>query len=257
MLVVDDDPICADYCSYALEKSHANVYCRKDISSALDLLSDTQKPVHVVLLDHFLSQETRGTDLFEMYLRPRGIPTILMSGQDCGEEATRFIRFGGADFLRKPCSHSRLVNVVLRAASPKRYNSSFSLRLEMTVDALPQPIPIANGDDMFDLVRWMGYIDREVLAVVHINFKGEAFKVEVVAVGTVDGVETRQREVFRGAVANQAASIFLAHNHPSGILQASVEDRCLTETLRAAGEILGIPVVQHLLISGDYYKELM
>lgn len=63
------------------------------------------------------------------------------------------------------------------------------------------------------------------------------------------------REVFAPAVVHHAAALLAVHNHPSGDPTPSQEDRDLTRTLVKAGEILGIPVVDHLVIGdGVYYS---
>ncbi len=63
-------------------------------------------------------------------------------------------------------------------------------------------------------------------------------------------------EVIRQAVLNQANSILLVHNHPSGYLEASQADIHLTERLCDAGDMLGIPIVDHIIIAGDGYISL-
>lgn len=63
-------------------------------------------------------------------------------------------------------------------------------------------------------------------------------------------------EVMRQAVLNQANSILLVHNHPSGYLEASQADISLTKRLADAGKLLGVPVVDHIIIAGDGYISL-
>lgn len=63
-------------------------------------------------------------------------------------------------------------------------------------------------------------------------------------------------EVVRQAILNQANSLLLVHNHPSGFLEASQADIQLTKRLRDAGKLLGIPVIDHIIIAGDGYISL-
>ncbi|MDZ7717935.1 MAG: DNA repair protein RadC [Balneolaceae bacterium] len=63
-------------------------------------------------------------------------------------------------------------------------------------------------------------------------------------------------EVMRQAVLNQANSILLVHNHPSGYLEASQADISLTNRLSDAGDLLGVPVIDHIIIAGDGYISL-
>jgi DNA repair protein RadC len=73
----------------------------------------------------------------------------------------------------------------------------------------------------------------------------------VVAIGTVTGVEVHPRDVFRGAIAANAAGVVVLHNHPSGDPTPSAEDIELTRRLKACGDLLGIPVVDHVIVTAD------
>ena len=68
--------------------------------------------------------------------------------------------------------------------------------------------------------------------------------------GTLDTLLVHPREVFRVAIAENAAALLLVHNHPSGDPTPSGEDRCVTRQLAEAGRVVGIPVVDHVVI-GD------
>ncbi|MFA6680929.1 MAG: JAB domain-containing protein [Sphaerochaeta sp.] len=64
-------------------------------------------------------------------------------------------------------------------------------------------------------------------------------------------------EVFVEAVRQRATAILVAHNHPSGNLEPSVEDRDVTRRLRQAGDIIGIKVLDHLVFSEDGYFSML
>ena len=66
--------------------------------------------------------------------------------------------------------------------------------------------------------------------------------------GLVNRTIVHPREVFRIAIADNAASIVIAHNHPSGCVVPSPEDLELTERLVKAGSIIGIPILDHIII---------
>ena len=70
----------------------------------------------------------------------------------------------------------------------------------------------------------------------------------VISIGTLTASLVHPREVFAEAITDRAASIIVAHNHPSGNLEPSIADKEVTERLRQAGEILGIEVLDHLII---------
>ena len=75
----------------------------------------------------------------------------------------------------------------------------------------------------------------------------------VVTIGTLTASLVHPREVFADAIADRAASIIVAHNHPSGGLEASQADREVTNRLRQAGELLGINLVDHIIITKDSF----
>ncbi len=75
----------------------------------------------------------------------------------------------------------------------------------------------------------------------------------VVSVGTLTASLVHPREVFRFAVRESAAAILIAHNHPSGDPSPSAEDAAVTERLAAAGRLVGIRVVDHVIVAGDGY----
>jgi DNA repair protein RadC len=71
--------------------------------------------------------------------------------------------------------------------------------------------------------------------------------------GILNSALVHAREVFRDAIAERAAAVILVHNHPSGDPSASDDDRKVTDQLRAAGEVLGIPVRDHVIIGRGRY----
>ena len=76
----------------------------------------------------------------------------------------------------------------------------------------------------------------------------------VVTIGTLTASLVHPREVFADAIADRAASIIVAHNHPSGSLRPSQADIVTTDRLKSAGELLGIPLINHLLITKQSFR---
>ncbi|MGI6276886.1 MAG: JAB domain-containing protein [Brevefilum fermentans] len=92
--------------------------------------------------------------------------------------------------------------------------------------------------------------DKESLVVAFLNTKNRVIDYEQVSIGTINSSVIHPREVFRNAILNKAVSVLLCHNHPSGNLTPSPEDLAVTKSLKEAGEMLGIPVVDHIIITG-------
>jgi DNA repair protein RadC len=96
----------------------------------------------------------------------------------------------------------------------------------------------------------------EYFVVFDLDVRHRVIARRVVSIGTLSGVEVHPREVFKDAIANSAAAIILAHNHPSGDPTPSREDLALTARLREAGELLGIKVLDHVVLAAAGFISL-
>lgn len=79
----------------------------------------------------------------------------------------------------------------------------------------------------------------------------------VISIGTLTASLVHPREVFADAIADRAASIIVAHNHPSGSLKPSPADLDITQRLKQAGEIIGIELIDHLILTKDGFRSLV
>jgi DNA repair protein RadC len=93
----------------------------------------------------------------------------------------------------------------------------------------------------------------EQFGVLLLDTKHRVVRCTVLSVGTLDASIVHPREVFREAVAAGAAAIVLFHNHPSGDPEPSTEDTRLTERLMAAGVMMGINVLDHVILGDARY----
>ena len=89
----------------------------------------------------------------------------------------------------------------------------------------------------------------ESFCVLYINGRNQLIAGRLVAMGGASSLSVRAREIFQGACDMGAGGIILGHNHPSGSVNPSQEDREMTNILKKAGEILGIPVVDHVIVT--------
>jgi DNA repair protein RadC len=96
----------------------------------------------------------------------------------------------------------------------------------------------------------------EVFAILCVTTKHRVIGYHEVSRGTLDSTTAHPREVFKTAVMVNAASILLAHNHPSGDPTPSSDDVQLTRRLIDAGEILGIQVLDHIIVGDGRYVSL-
>ncbi len=118
--------------------------------------------------------------------------------------------------------------------------------------------PVVNGpEDVWVLLRDdLTYREQEHLSVVMLTIRNGVLGVETVSVGGLHASVVAPREVFKPAIRRNAASIILAHNHPSGDAEPSPDDLMFTARIIDAGELLGIAVLDHLITGHDTYTSL-
>jgi DNA repair protein RadC len=110
---------------------------------------------------------------------------------------------------------------------------------------------VGNATDVCTLMRGLETADRESFYTLHLDVRHNIVDIDRVAVGTQSGVEVHPREVFKSAMLSGANALILAHNHPSGIDQPSYQDTALTRRLKEVGELVGIPVLDHIVVGRD------
>jgi len=100
------------------------------------------------------------------------------------------------------------------------------------------------------------YLKKEVLKSLLLDTKNKVLGIKTVSIGDLSSSIVHPREVFKDAVLASAASIIVAHNHPSGDPTPSAEDVAVTKRLMSAGEILGIDVLDHIVIGDGTFASL-
>ncbi len=109
--------------------------------------------------------------------------------------------------------------------------------------------------DVVALVDGLRALRQEQFVVLTADGDGHLLRRQTVFVGTLDRCLVHPREVFAEAIADRAASVFLAHNHPSGNEQPSEDDVAVTRRLVEVGEVMGIEVRDHVIVTrGSYYS---
>ena len=125
-------------------------------------------------------------------------------------------------------------------------------------NASDEIIKINNESDAYELVKdELVNSDREILLSVMLTVKNNLIGVETVSIGSITASTTTPRDIFKSAILANAVAIIVCHNHPSGELVPSKNDIEITKQLIAAGDILGIKVLDHLIVSIQGYKSLI
>ena len=97
---------------------------------------------------------------------------------------------------------------------------------------------------------------EEVFGILTLDIKSKITGVFEVSRGSISKSVVSPREVFKRAILNNACGIILGHNHPSGELTPSSEDKSITEKLKKAGDLIGITILDHLIIGDNNYISL-
>jgi DNA repair protein RadC len=140
----------------------------------------------------------------------------------------------------------------------KKYNG-LHCRVRLVMEnPLVHPLEISGEKDVYNLVRdEMVSSDREMLLSVLLNGMNRIIGVETVAIGCLHSCAWSPRDILKSAILANAASIVICHNHPSGELKPSSQDLKMTDQLVKAGEILGIKILDHLIITHHGFRSII
>jgi len=111
--------------------------------------------------------------------------------------------------------------------------------------------------DILPVVERFAERRQECFLSISLNGAHEITATRIVTVGLVNRTVVHPREVFADPITDRAAAVIVAHNHPSGSLEPSAEDSEVTRRLVSAGQLLGIPVLDHIIFSSRGYYSFL
>lgn len=120
-----------------------------------------------------------------------------------------------------------------------------------------RPVEIRTPRQAYHYFREMGVNGKEQLRGLYLGSRHQVVHDEVISIGSLTSNVVHPREVFQPAVEYGAAAVIIAHNHPSGSLDPSEADVEVTRQLIAAGKILGIDLLDHLIIAVDGHRSIL
>jgi DNA repair protein RadC len=114
--------------------------------------------------------------------------------------------------------------------------------------------PLVRGpEQIYDLTRDIRAANREHFVGFYLNSRHQVLRRDIISIGSLNASIVHPREVYLPAIALSAASLVLAHNHPSGDPTPSEEDLAITRRLHEAGRLLGIELVDHVVVARDAF----
>ena len=135
--------------------------------------------------------------------------------------------------------------------------ASFELGRRFYATAAGRPVQVRNAKQAYQYLKDMGESQKEQLRGLYLNSRYQVIHDEIISVGSLTSNIVHPREVYQPAIERGAVAIIIAHNHPSGRLEPTMPDINITEQLLTAGDILGIELLDHLIITNVRYSSVL
>jgi len=162
------------------------------------------------------------------------------------------IKVSGANTIVSTCDSP------ISAQPSEKFKASFrlgeDLRTKFGADNCPE---IRSADDIANAFQDMAQLNREMMIAGTLNCKCRLTYWNIVSVGSSDKVVIRIGEVFHGAILTHGTGVFLVHNHPSGSLKPSTLDLQLTRDVSQAGQLLGYPLLDHVIVARKGHRSIL
>ena len=97
-------------------------------------------------------------------------------------------------------------------------------------------------------------MDREVVCVINLKSDSTPINCSIVSIGAINQTVAHPREMLKASILSNATNVILMHNHPSGSLEPSREDTMLTDRMIKVCQLVGIPLLDHIIVGGDNGK---
>jgi DNA repair protein RadC len=135
--------------------------------------------------------------------------------------------------------------------------AAFELGRRFYATQAGRPVQVRNAKQAYQYLKNMGLSQKEQLRGLYLNSRYQVIYDEVISIGSLTANIVHPREVFQPAIERSAVALIIAHNHPSGRLEPTGADVSVTKQLIAAGEVLGIDLLDHLIITSHTYASVM
>jgi DNA repair protein RadC len=112
---------------------------------------------------------------------------------------------------------------------------------------------VTSADHVHEELKEYSNKKQEYFIAITLDGASHIIEKRIISIGTLNQSLVHPREVFADAVSDRAAGIIIAHNHPSGQLEASHEDKMVTRRLKEAGKLMGIELLDHLIVTKSGY----
>jgi DNA repair protein RadC len=165
--------------------------------------------------------------------------------------------YGAGDIVRQKDPKKLEVSLGIPLAKACQIVACFELGRRFFESPVAQmPVEIRTASQVFEYVKDMRNLSKECLRGLYLDARYHVIHDEVVSLGTLSSNIVHPREVFRPALEYSASAVILVHNHPSGIEKPSEADIAITRQIVAAGKILGIGVLDHVVVTKQKFESV-
>ena len=167
------------------------------------------------------------------------------------------VKFGGLGGLARASTSELCAEKGLGEAKVAQLKAAFELGRRLLVESPDERPTITSPADAANLLLGeMGLLEQESMRVILLDTRNRVQAIQTVYQGSLNTTMVRVSELFREAVRANCAAIIVAHNHPSGDPSPSPEDVAITKDIVAAGKLLNIDVLDHLVIGRQHFVSL-
>lgn len=139
-----------------------------------------------------------------------------------------------------------------------KQSTDSDFQLDIVSVRLVQDVPmlsdhrICTPEDAIDVIgKYLCEMDREVLCVVNLKSDNTPINCHIASIGAINQTIAHPREILKSTILSNAASMIIVHCHPSANLTPSKEDTMLTDRMLRLSELIGIPLLDHIIVGGD------
>ncbi len=223
------------------------------MNNQLKLIDVVPREQQITTKDEFL--QSVGDSILQDRIKEFGPERLLLS--DCvealtgipGEKARRFLKEFGVVQLPKVCgaldiTEEQRVKLLLLYESCRRIGT----------EKMGKIIKVTSPEDAVAIFRnKLSYYENERFYVAFLNARNILIKMEMLAVGSITEVVASPALILKRSVCLGSSSILLGHNHPSGLISASQQDRVLTDKVKSMLSLANISLIDHVIISDNDY----
>ncbi len=179
---------------------------------------------------------------------------VVLGGRSAERSAARLVRRHGIAGLRVLAPGDILKEIP--NAGGLRLAAALELHRRFRVEEKHERRKIARPAEVYAEVRDIRHARKEHLVGLYLDAQNNLLHREVLSVGTLNTTRTHPREILYPAIEHLAQGFILAHNHPSGCVEPSEEDVEFTRSVQRAGELMGIELYDHVIVSENGYTSL-